>query len=287
MLRTTELHKRYGRTGALIDCNLDLPAGWVVGLVGPNGAGKSTLLGLTCGLLKPSSGRIEVLGEEPANNARQLARVGFVAQDTPVYARLTIADHLRMGARLNSGWDGALAQAWIRELGLDPDQRAGTLSGGQRAQLALAVAAAKRPELLVFDEPVAALDPLARRSFLQNLMGRVAELGVSVILSSHLLSDLERVCDYIVVLIAGRVHVAGDVEDLLVQHVRVTGAGDGMDVLPDHIEVIHSDGSGRQRSLIVRCSGPVPRAFGVVEPIDLEDLILAYMTRAAHAEVVR
>src|SRR5689334_744928 len=182
-LRTEGLTKRYGRRTALAGCTLDIPAGHVVGLVGPNGAGKSTLLQLACGLLDPTAGRIEVLGERPASGS---PRVGFVAQDTPVYAGLTVAEHLRLGAHLNPAWDTALAERRIAAVGLDPAQKAGKLSGGQRAQLALTVAAAKRPELLLLDEPVAALDPLARRTFLQGLMELTAESGLSVIMSSHL-----------------------------------------------------------------------------------------------------
>ena len=195
------------------DCTLTIPAGQVVGLVGPNGAGKTTLLQLAAGLLTPTSGTITVLGGQPGTAApAQLARVGFVAQDAPVYARLSVAGHLRMGAWLNPGWDGELAERRISQLGLDPRQRAGSLSGGQRAQLALTLAVAKRPELLLLDEPVASLDPLARREFLQSLMEVVAEHGTSVVLSSHLIADLERVCDYLVVLAASRVQLAGETE---------------------------------------------------------------------------
>ncbi len=180
------LGKRYRRHWALTDCTLQVPSGRVVGLVGPNGAGKTTLLQLAVGLLTPTAGSIEVAGGQPGRDATQLARVGFVAQDTPTYAALSIADHLRLGARLNPTWDRDLAESRIEQLGLDPRQRAGRLSGGQRAQLALTLAVAKRPELLILDEPVASLDPLARREFLQNLMEVVAVHGVSVLLSSHL-----------------------------------------------------------------------------------------------------
>ena len=174
-LATRGLGKRYGRRWALSGCTLEVPAGHVAGLVGPNGAGKTTLLHLAVGLIEPSAGSIAVLGEEVAATPAQLARVGFVAQETPLYPSLSVADHLRLGAALNPGWDAALAQARIAQLGLDRAQRAGTLSGGQRAQLALTLAIAKRPELLVLDEPVASLDPLARREFLQGLMEFTAE----------------------------------------------------------------------------------------------------------------
>jgi ABC-2 type transport system ATP-binding protein len=195
----------------------------VVGLVGPNGAGKTTLLHLVTGLLTPTAGTIEVAGGQPAGIGAQLARVGFVAQDTPVYAAFSIADHLRLGAHLNPGWDAKLAADRIRRLGLDPAAKAGRLSGGQRAQLALTLAIAKRPELLILDEPVASLDPLARRDFLQDLTDAVAEHHMSVVLSSHLVSDLERACDYLVVLTAAHLRLAGEVSDLLAAYRQQTG----------------------------------------------------------------
>ena len=174
-LTTRGLGKRYGQRWALSDCTLHVPAGHVAGLVGPNGAGKTTLLELAVGLIEPDAGSIDVLGEEVVATPAQLARVGFVAQQMPLYASLSVAEHLRLGAALNPRWDVALAQSRIDRLHLDPRQRAGTLSGGQRAQLALTLAIAKRPELLVLDEPVAGLDPLARREFLQDLMAFTAE----------------------------------------------------------------------------------------------------------------
>jgi ABC-2 type transport system ATP-binding protein len=277
VIKTKDLNRRYGRTIALADCTLNVPASRIVGLVGPNGAGKSTLLGLTCGLIAPTSGSIEVLGSPPAASAAQLAKVGFVAQDAPVYAGLSVADHLRLGARLNPRWDRSLAEQRIRQLGLDLAQKAGRLSGGQRAQLALTLAAAKRAELLILDEPVASLDPLARRAFLRDLLDFVAELGVSVVLSSHLLGDLERVCDHLIVLASGRVQLAGDAADLLAVHYRLTGLRGTLDHLGAGVEPIHAEHTGRETSVIVRSAEPVPGG----EPVDLEDLGLAYMTRAA------
>ena len=152
----------------------------------------------------------------------QLAKVGFVAQQTPTYAGLSIADHLKLGAHLNPGWDQAYAQARIERLGLDPRQKAGKLSGGQRAQLALTMAIAKRPELLILDEPVAALDPLARRGFMDDLTGTARDTGMSVVLSSHLVSDLDRVCDWLIVLNGGRVRAAGPLHGLLAAHPGLT-----------------------------------------------------------------
>src|SRR4029453_4818777 len=223
VIQAQGLGKRYGRRWALTDCTLAIPAGRVVGLVGPNGAGKTTLLHLTVGLLAPTSGSIRVLGGRPAANPAQLAKVGFVAQDSPTYARLSVADHLKLGARLNPGWDDALARQRIGRLDLDPAHKAGKLSGGQRAQLALTLGIAKRPQLLILDEPVAALDPLARREFLQGLLEATVEQQLSVVLSSHLVSDLERACDYLIVLVDSRVRVAGEVAELLAIHHRLSG----------------------------------------------------------------
>ncbi|HST80363.1 MAG TPA: ABC transporter ATP-binding protein [Kineosporiaceae bacterium] len=281
VLQAKGLTKRYGRRMALTDCTLTIPPGRVIGLVGPNGAGKSTLLQLACGLIAPTSGSLSVLGSPPASNAAHLARVGFVAQDTPVYASFTVADHLRMGARLNPSWDQALAERRIAQIGLNLAQKAGRLSGGQRAQLALTIAAAKRPELLIFDEPAAALDPLARNGFLHTLMEFVAELGASAVLSSHLLSDVERVCDYLIVLCDSRVQVVGDVPDLLASHHLVVAPRGELDRLPaemDLIRIEHIDGYSRA---IVRTTTPSEQIPWTVEPITLEELVLGYMTRAA------
>jgi ABC-2 type transport system ATP-binding protein len=274
------LSKTYGRRPALTDCTLDIPAGRVVGLVGPNGAGKSTLLNLAVGMLQPSAGSIEVLGERPAAGPEQLARVGFVAQDTPTYAALSIEDHLRLGARLNPGWDDALARRRIERLDLDLSQRAGRLSGGQRAQLALTLGVAKRPELLILDEPVSSLDPLARREFLQDLMEAVAEHELSVVLSSHLVSDLERVCDHLIVLVASRVRVTGDIDTLLSTHHRLTGARRDPARLPADQHVISESHTERQTTLLVRTDGPIHDPAWTVGALTLEDLVLAYMGQA-------
>jgi len=280
VIQTSGLGKAYRRTWALRDCTLAIPAGRVVGLVGPNGAGKTTLLSLAVGLLAPTCGTITVLGERPAAGPAQLARVGFVAQDTSVYARMTVAGHLRLGAWLNPGWDGELARRRIGQLGLDPRQRAGSLSGGQRAQLALTLALAKRPELLLLDEPVASLDPLARREFLRGLMESVAEHGVSVVLSSHLVSDLERVCDYLVVLVASRVRVAAEVSALLASHRRLSGPRRDPATLPAGQEVIEESHTDKQSLLLVRTGEPVHDPAWTVTPVSLEDLVLAYLNPA-------
>ena len=238
-IQASGLGKRYGRRWALSDCTLTIPAGRVTGLVGPNGAGKTTLLHLAVGLLTPTSGTISVLGARPAGSAARLGQVGFVAQDTPVYHWLSVAGHLRMGQELNPGWDGALAGRRIEQLGLDPRQRAGRLSGGQRAQLALTLALAKRPDLLILDEPVASLDPLARREFLEAVAQNAAAYGMTVLLSSHLMADLERICDYLVLLVASRVRLAGTVSDLL-------AAAPGAHVSLDDLVIAHMSESAGQ-----------------------------------------
>jgi ABC-2 type transport system ATP-binding protein len=265
----------------LSDCTLDVPAGRVVGLVGPNGAGKTTLLHLAVGLLAPTCGTLEVLGGRPADGPAQLAKVGFVAQDVPTYAGLSVEDHLRLGARLNPGWDDALARSRIQRLGLDPSQRAGRLSGGQRAQLALTLGVAKRPELLLLDEPVASLDPLARREFLQDLMEAVAEHELTVVLSSHLVSDLERVCDHLIVLVASRVQLAGDIDTLLADHRRLTGARRDPASLPADQHVIAASHTDRQSTLLVRSEAPIHDPAWTVGQLSLEDLVLAYMGQRA------
>jgi ABC-2 type transport system ATP-binding protein len=280
VVETDGLGKRYGRKWALLDCTLSIPAGNVVGLVGPNGAGKTTLLHLAVGLLAPTSGTIMVLGGRPGDGRAQLERVGFVAQDTPTYAGLSVGEHLRMGAYLNATWDPDLAERRIRLLGLDRRQKAGSLSGGQRAQLALTLAVAKRPELLVLDEPVAGLDPLARREFLQSLMEDVAVHGASVVLSSHLIADLERVCDYLVVLFDSRVQLAGEVGVLLGSHRRISGPRRQPSTLPSDQQIIEESHTDRQSTFLVRTDDPILDPAWTIKPVTLDDLVLAYMSHA-------
>jgi ABC-2 type transport system ATP-binding protein len=282
VLEAADLGKMYRHKWALSDCTLSIPQGHVVGLVGPNGSGKSTLLNLAAGLLAPSAGSLDVLGAVPARDANALGRVGFVAQDPPVYSALRVRDHLRFGAHLNPRWDAELAQSRVEGLGLDPTQRAGKLSGGQRAQLALTLAIAKRPELLLLDEPVASLDPLARREFLQILMETAADHEVSIVLSSHLVSDIERVCDYLIVLADSRVQLAGDVDDLVSSHHRLIGARCDPADYPSNQVAIDASHTDRQSSLIVRSDGPVLEEVWTIEPVSLEDLVLAYMARGKH-----
>ena len=273
------LGRQYGGRWALTDCSLTIPAGHVCGLVGPNGAGKTTLLNLATGMLAPTTGTISVLGGVPASGPEQLARVGYVAQDTPTYAGLSVADHLRFGAHMNPHWDAGLARKRIEQLKLDPKQKAGKLSGGQRAQLALTLALAKRPELLILDEPIASLDPLARREFLQTLMAATAEQELSVLMSSHLVADLERVTDYLVVLVGSRVQVAGEVDDLLAGHRLLTGPTAEADDYASRVTVVQTRRGEAQTHLLARTSetsAPVPPGWESHQ-VSLEEVVMAYL----------
>jgi ABC-2 type transport system ATP-binding protein len=283
VLAARGLGKKYKKKWALSSCTLEIEPGHVTGLVGPNGAGKSTLLNIASGMLEPTTGTIEVCGGTPGSGPDQLAKVGYVAQNTPVYASLSIEDHLRLGAALNPKWDAGLATRRIQRLGLDPKQHAGKLSGGQRAQLALTIGIAKRPELLLLDEPVASLDPLARREFLSDLMEAVAEHGLSVVMSSHLVADLERVCDQMIVLVASQVRIAGDVEELLATHHRLSGPRRDVDTLPADQHVISAKHTDRQTTVLVRTEAPILDPAWTVGALSLEDLVLEYMSNPVTA----
>ncbi len=286
VLEADRLGKRYGRMWALQECSLHLPAGRVAALVGPNGAGKSTLLHLAVGLLRPDAGTVRVFGSAPYDNTTVLAEIGFVAQDTPLYRDFTAAELITMGAKLNRRWDAALARRRLAQLGIPPNRAVGKLSGGQRAQVALALALAKRPRLLLLDEPVARLDPLARREFLQSLMGSVADSGTTVLLSSHLLADLERVCDYLIVLHASRVQLAGGVDELVAEHKQLVGPRHGNDPVAGVTAVLRASHTNRQSTLLVRTNGNIDDPRWTVHEVTLEDLILAYLadggTQSSH-----
>jgi ABC-2 type transport system ATP-binding protein len=278
-IRAEGLGRRYRRVWALRDCHLTLPAGRVIALVGPNGAGKTTLLRLVVGLLSATTGAVHVFGESPATNTpAALARVGFVAQDHPLYRRFRVADLLRMGRGMNLRWDQPFAEQRIAALGIPPGRRVAGLSGGQQAQVALALALAKRPDLLVLDEPLASLDPLARREFLQVLMGAVAEDGITVLFSSHVVAELERVCDYLVVLQGGQVALAEEIETLVADHRLLVGPGspEASTRLPGIIQATHSD---RHTTLVVRHNGAPPAPGWQSHPVGLEELVLAYLRR--------
>ena len=276
-LETQALGKRYRHTWALRDCSLELPVGRVAALVGPNGAGKTTLLHLAVALLRPTEGELRVLGQTPGDDPALLERVGFVAQDSPLYRDFTVDDLITMGSKLNRRWDTPLARERMRQLGIPTDSLAGELSGGQRAQVALALALAKRPDLLLLDEPLASLDPLARREFLQLLMGAVAERETTVLLSSHLLDDLERVCDHLILLQSAKVQLSGSVERLVGEHKTLVGPRRPWSRTAGVATVIQESHTDKQSTLLVRTDGPIMDPAWTVHDVSLQDLVLAYL----------
>jgi ABC-type multidrug transport system ATPase subunit len=277
VLETGQLGKRYGGTWAVRDCSLRLPRGRVAALLGPNGAGKSTLLHMAVGLLRPDAGAVRVFGRSPYGNTAILSEIGFVAQDTPLYRDFTAVELITMGAKLNRRWDSALARNRLAQLGIPPDKPVGKLSGGQRAQVALALAMAKRPQLLLLDEPVASLDPLARREFMQALMSGVAEAGTTVLLSSHLLADLEHVCDYLIVLHAAQVRLVGAVKDLVAEHRQLVGPRHHHAPIPGVTAVVEANHTDQQSTLLVRTNATIHDPQWTVRQVTVEDLILAYL----------
>jgi ABC-2 type transport system ATP-binding protein len=279
VVETHALGKSYGSTRALHDCTLAIPDGHVVALVGPNGAGKSTLLNLVVGLATPTAGEVTVLGGRLAGSLPALDRTAFVAQDMPLYKNLSAADLVHLTRNLNHRFDQAYAERRLGELGIPLQQRAGKMSGGQQAQLALTLALARRPRLLVLDEPMAMLDPLARHDFMAMVMTAVADDGVSVVLSSHVLSELERVADYLVLLSRGNVQVAGEVDDLLATHRVLTGPASEPEWYPQHWDVVHARRAASQAHLLVRgngSSGAVPPGWEA-HSVTLEELALGYL----------
>jgi ABC-2 type transport system ATP-binding protein len=278
VIESQRLSKRYGRTWALRDCTVAIPAGRSVALVGPNGAGKTTLLHLAVGLATPTHGHIAVLGGVRAGSDQALQRIAFVAQDTPLYPTLTVADNIRVVTGLSPGLDEPAARRRLAALNIHMDSKVGRLSGGQRAQVALAVALARHPALLVLDEPVARLDPLARHDFMGALMEAVADEGISVVFSSHVVSELERICDYLVVVSDGRLQVSGAVDDLIASHRMLSGPTSEVCHLPAALPVIWTARAERQTRLLTRVPPELPLSGDwTVEPTNLEELVLGYM----------
>ena len=269
--------RRYGDFWALRDVSLTLPRGSITAVVGPNGAGKTTLLNLLVGLLPASEGRVRVVGEEPSSGPDFLARVGFVAQDCPLYKEFTVADMLRFGASMNPRWDDVLARQRLAAADVPLTRKAGRLSGGQRAQTALALAVAKRPQILLLDEPLAALDPLARRTFLKDLIDSAAATGMTVVLSSHLIGELARVCDHLAVIRDARLCLSGELDELLAEHRWIAGSTDELAALPAGVEVITDERHERHVRLLVRTKGPMLNPNLTQSPVDLEELVLAYL----------
>jgi len=279
-LETERLGKRYGRKWALRNCALRIPIGHVTGLVGPNGAGKTTLLHLAMGLLAPTSGTVKVFGYSPAKEARQvLSKVGFVAQEHPLYKTFRVEEMLTAGRKLNANWDQDLALRRLKQVGIPLRQRVGKLSGGQQAQVALIMTLAKRPEMLLLDEPVASLDPLARREFQQMLLDAVTEDGLSVIVSSHIVADLERFCDHLVILSASQVQLTADVEHLLQSHKLLVGPRDRAQTRTGTYTVVTSREAERHGMLLVQLHGPMIDPAWEVRDVSLEDIILAYLSQ--------
>jgi ABC-2 type transport system ATP-binding protein len=288
-VETAGLTKRYGKTLALQGCTLALPAGRVAALVGPNGAGKTTLLHLCAGLLEPTAGDVRVFGNSPRQHtAEMLPRLSFVAQDHPLYKDFTGADLLTMGRRLNPRWDDALARTRLLKLDIPLNRKVRTLSGGQQAQVALVMALAKRPNLLLLDEPLASLDPLARRDFLRTLMDAQLEKGMTLLLSSHIIGDLERVCDYLIILAASHVQLAGDIEEITQTHWRLIGPRQDMEAAAQGQTIIEASHAARQTTLLVRTQGPLEGpgagASWAVEEASLEDIVLAYLGQQARRQ---
>jgi ABC-2 type transport system ATP-binding protein len=280
-IQTKGLGKRYGSFWALENCNIAVPAGSVVALVGPNGAGKSTLLKLLVGLSRSSAGSGEVLGKAPAQHEDFLSNIGYLAQEIPLYKSLNTNDHIMMGKNLNKLFDEAFIRKRLEDLQIPLNRPVGKLSGGQRAQVALALALAKKPKLLLLDEPVAALDPLARHDFLSSLAQAVADGGLTVVMSSHLLADLERVSDHVIVLASGKTQLCEDIETVLKQHKILVGPRANSKKLPESIVVIHETNAARQATLLVRAKGrpKLPAGWQAHEP-NIEEIILAYMGQA-------
>jgi ABC-2 type transport system ATP-binding protein len=277
-LETSGLGKRYRQSWALQDCTLVLPAGKVTALVGPNGAGKTTLLHLATGLLEPTVGSVEVFGFSPSKQpAQALLRLGFVAQDHPLYRGFTVEELLMLGQKLNPRWDDHLARVRMQKLGIPLKRRAGKLSGGQQAQVALVLALAKRPDLLCLDEPLASLDPLARREFLRTLMDAVAETEMTVLLSSHIIGELERICDHLVLLSDSHVQLVDDIQTLMKGHKRLIGPRQDEEALASLHTIVEASHTERQTTLLVRTNGHIFDSSWQVQAVSLEDIILAYL----------
>jgi ABC-2 type transport system ATP-binding protein len=277
-IETSGLTKAYRRVTALSNCTISVPEGRISVLVGPNGAGKTTLLRLLAGLAAPTAGRAAVLGGTPRQDPAYLAEIGFLAQEIPLYRRLTAQDHIGIGAHLNSRWDGESVRERLAGLKIPLDRRAGTLSGGQRAQLALALTLAKRPRLLLLDEPLAALDPLARQNFLAALAEAAAGGGLTIVLSSHLIADVERVCDHLILLAESQVQLCGDTEALLAQHRILTGPRKDTTAIARAHAIVREDTTPRQTTLLVRLNGPVIDPAWAVDEPNLEEIVLGYMS---------
>jgi ABC-2 type transport system ATP-binding protein len=277
VIEAAALGKRYGSTWALRECTLAVPEGHVTALVGPNGAGKTTLLNLAVGLTGPTAGTVTVLGGTWAGSPAALDGIAFVAQDAPLYKNLSAADMLHLTRNLNRRFDLGYAQARLGQLGIPLKRKAGKLSGGQQAQLALTLALARRPRLLVLDEPVAMLDPVARHDFMAAVAAAAA--GVSVLLSSHVLADLKHVASYLILVSRGRVQLAGELSQVLASHRLLSNPATESRGFAERRGVIHTWRNDRENCFLIRADGPRgPLPPGWAErPVTLEELALSYL----------
>ncbi|HXZ83742.1 MAG TPA: ABC transporter ATP-binding protein [Acidimicrobiales bacterium] len=285
VVETENLGKRYGRGNwGLRDCTFSIPMGRIAALVGPNGSGKSTLLTMTAGITRPTTGTVNVLGLDPVTSSAEVVpRLAYLDQERPLYRSFKVQEMLHYGERLNPHWDGELARHYLETLRIPIDSRVGKLSVGQQAQVALTLCLAKRPEVLLLDEPVAALDPLAREQLLQILMQSVAEEGATVLFSSHAIGDLAAICDYLVLLAGSRVALADDLDYVLASHRLLIGGSDWV-ALPRGAVLVSTARAARQTHLLVRLEEPVEdRSWQVLEPT-LEEIVLAYL-RAAEPQL--
>ena len=277
-LEAKDLGKRFGRNWGLRDCSFRLPPGSIAALVGPNGAGKSTLLRMAAGITRPTAGSVAVFGHSPDDQSVDaVSRVGYLDQDRPLYRSFRVEEMLRFGERLNPSWDDTAARDHLLELGIPLEARVSKLSAGQQAQVALTMCLAKRPPLLLLDEPVAALDPVAREGLMHALMRSVAEDNATVLLSTHSLSDLANICDYVIILSASRVQIADDLDFVLASHRLLVGSSEHLPDVPPGATVIATRHSERQTDLLVRVEQPLTEpGWRVLEPT-LEEIVVAYL----------
>ena len=279
-LETIELGRRYRNKWGLRDCSLVVPEGTITGLVGPNGAGKSTLLRLAAGLSRPTTGSVRIFGEPVVpNSTRHLDRMGYFDQLRPLYVSLRVKDTIRLGQKLNRRWDTDAALGWLTELDVPMDEKVARLSLGQQALVSLALCMGKIPDLLLLDEPVASLDPLARRQLLETLLADVADRGTTVFLSSHIVSELEPLCDNLIILSASTVRVSGSIEELLQQHRVLIGPSDT--ATPPGVEVISARRAARQSTLLVKGRPQSPGPNWQVLTPGLDEIVLAYLEHEA------
>lgn len=278
-VKTEGLGKRYRSFWALKDCSINIPQGRVSALVGPNGAGKTTLLKLLVSLSRPSAGTANVLGKTPSQSPEYISEIGYLAQEIPMYSNLNAKEHIAMGQHLNPNWDSELATKRLDELSIPLDRPVGKLSGGQKAQVALGLALAKKPKLLLLDEPVAALDPLARVDFLKSLAQAVADADgeLTVLMSSHLLADLERVCDHIIILASGETQLCDDIEQVLKSHKLLVGKRQEV-ASNNNYAIIQQTHTAKETTMLVRLEdSKFHDPHWHMRDVDIEEIVLAYM----------